>query len=532
MKHKKIFTVSIIILVFIIVSGIFTALYVKSQMKDLFQMNKELQEQGYYMGDFEFKMLGLSYWLDKGNYFRAFSGINRLHKQMESKEGLIKIPEFNNKKDEMEFYLNLQNPRTGAFMDDSYPYSTYTGPTGNVLAHLDALAEETNQPLKLKYPLKYLDEINTPQKLNVYLNDVSTVGWIALKFPQTSFHNARDVLSLFYEDNTVEKYNLYEVTSEWKNSLLQWFYDNQDPKTGVWGPKSKSGKLVKKDLMNSASIIKAFVDENGNNLHEEFPLRYQNELAETILEESFFEQLPDDDEIDEWHEWSLNTPKSIRTITRYLWKDLSQEKKNETKKLIENYIKIKFEKFYIPNEGAFSYYPNSEHATLDGTGSTINDFVDAGFFSMEKQKQLWGMPEKNMNNLGTRKISEFSKNDFDSFANSKNINSIRIYSDLTEDSYFENVEMIIYPKETFVLDVMDLTPKVKNWIGTTPQTMGNWVSKEVVLQDLEAINIVEVSVYNEIPIGELNEILQEKGKIIVIGFDILQVPRYKITFEF
>jgi hypothetical protein len=37
-------------------------------------------------------------------------------------------------------------------MDESYPYCTYTGPTGNVLLHIDALAEALGQPLKLKYP--------------------------------------------------------------------------------------------------------------------------------------------------------------------------------------------------------------------------------------------------------------------------------------------------------------------------------------------------------------------------------------------
>lgn len=399
MKHKKIIIIPITVLALLIISGTFITLHVKAQMKDLFRMNKELQEAGYYMGDFEFKMLGLAYWLDKGNYFKALSGINKLHKQMESRVGLIKIPEFDDKKKEMAFYLNLQNPRTGAFMDDSYPYSTYTGPTGNILAHLDALAEKTNQPLTLKFPLKYLDEIDTLEKLNAYLNDVSTVGWIALKFPQTSFHNARDLLSLFHEESVIEKHNLYNASPEWKKSLLQWFYDNQDPETGLWGPKSKSGKLLKRDAMNSASIIRAFVDENGNNLHEEFPLRYQNELANSILEESFFEQLPEDDELDEWHEWNLNTPKSIRTITQYLWKSLPQKKKDKTKKLIEDYIKIQFEKFYISDEGAFSYYPNSEHATLDGTGSKIHDLNDAGFFSSKKQNKLWGSPEKSIVDL-------------------------------------------------------------------------------------------------------------------------------------
>jgi len=216
------------------------------------------------MAEFEFKMLGIAYYLDKGHYYKSLSLLNQLHKQLKSKENLIKMPKFASKKDELEFYLNLQNPKTGAFMDDSYPLSTYHGPTENVLLHIETLAKETGQPIRLKYPLRYLDEINTSEKLVAYLDDVSTIGWIASKLPQTSFHNARDILSLakdnisYNEDDAdlvIEKYNLYHFYPEWKRTMLEWFYKNQDPETGLWGPKSKNGKLLKKDLNNTASII-------------------------------------------------------------------------------------------------------------------------------------------------------------------------------------------------------------------------------------------------------------------------------------
>ena len=65
------------------------------------------------------------------------------------------------------------------------------------------------------------------------MEEVSTVGWIATKFPQTSFHFARDLLSLFNEDNTLTKYELYQTSSEFNETLLQWFYHQQDPETGL-----------------------------------------------------------------------------------------------------------------------------------------------------------------------------------------------------------------------------------------------------------------------------------------------------------
>lgn len=514
-------------------------IHTKNQVKDLFRLNKELQEENYYMAEFEFKMLGISYLLDKGHYYTAFKKLNELHSQMKTRKGLVRMPEFKTKEEEMEFYLSLQNPKTGAFIDDSYPLNVQHEPTENVLLHLDKLAQETNQTLKLKYPLKYLDNFNTTEKLTPILEDWSTVGWLALRFPQTSFHNVRDLSSLVRDQNIygedsasmIQKHNLYSFSQEWKDSMLQWIYDYQDPETGIWGPKSKDERLLKIDMSNTGPILKNFVDENGNNIHTKFPLRYQNELTNTILGESYFEHLPKDDELDEWHEWSLNTPKSIRTITRYLWKNISQENKEKTKKLIENYVKIKFEKFYVTKEGAFSYYPNSDHATLDGTGSMINNLDDFGFFFIEKQERLWGDAQSSIIDLGTRQVSNISEEDFSSIKD--RINSFRIYTQTPDyENLNSNVQGVFYPKKTEILDAVDFIPKIEKWINTTDQTMGNWVSKEEIRKELDKMHIKEAPVYENIPLDILNKELNENKEIVIIGFDTLQIPRYKITFEF
>lgn len=138
MKHKKTIFVVLMFISIRIISKFFTVLHVQTQITNLFGMNKELQKEGYYMADFEFKMLGMAYWLDHGHYYTALSRLNQLYKQLKTKEGLIKVPKFINKEDELNFYLNLQNSKTGAFMDDSYPYCTYNEPTENILSHLHA----------------------------------------------------------------------------------------------------------------------------------------------------------------------------------------------------------------------------------------------------------------------------------------------------------------------------------------------------------------------------------------------------------
>jgi len=469
MKHKGIILSISILLVLFLVSGFYLVQRTKSQMKELFSLNKQLQEEGYYMAEFEFKMLGIAYDLDKGHYYTSLARINQLHQQLKTKQGLIKMPKFQSSEEELAFYLNLQNPQTGSFMDASYPFWTYTGPTGNVLLHLQALAEASRQPLQLKYPLKYLDAINSPRQMKAYLDEVATVGWIAAKFPQTSFHFARDMLSLFYEENTVGKYHLYNLTPETSKTVLQWFYENQDPKTGLWGPKSKNGKLQKIDTSNTVSILKVFVKEDGRDIYAEFPLRYQDELSASILQE-LAKPVPQDDDLDEWHEWNLKTSKSINALTRYLWDDISVRNKGKTQDFIEYYLKIKFEKFYLAEEGAFSYYPQGAHATIDGTNEYAM-FSKIGAFSAERQARLWGTPEDNITDLGVCKLSNPQDLDFDKMAKSKSVNSLRLYK-MSPDylNLTSGVAAIVYPQKTPVLDVVDLIPRLKHRINSTVQT--------------------------------------------------------------
>ena len=528
-SRKSIFIAALGIFVLATLLTLGFVVYSFSHVPELFKLNKECQEQGYYMGEFEFKALGIVRWIDNGQYIKATTVLNNLHKQLKNKEGLIKLPDFENKEQELDFYLSLQNPKTGAFMDNAYPFCEYTGPTGNILNHLDELAENTGQQLKLKYPLKYLDRINTPEKMKSYLDDISTVGWLGSKFPQTTFHNARDILSLYYEDNVVEKYGLYNMPPETKKALLEWFYQFQDAETGLWGPKDSNGKLIKKDTMNTASIIKAFVDNNGNDIHKDFPLRYRDKLAESFL--NSIKPIPNDDKLDQWHEWNLDTSKSIRTLTRYLWKGLSEESKLKTKAMIEKHIRIMFQKFYISEEGAFGYYPGAKNATIDGTGF-INNFKDYGYCSEEKQIELWGGAEKTITDKNEFNVLSFSESDFN--MNLDGINSIRFYAiDPETESGIDDVLGVFYPQKSDIPDAMELIPRMQNWVDNTPQTMGNWVSKEAIREILLETRIKSVPVLRqELPAKELNISLQENKKLILIGFDILQIPRFKITYNF
>ncbi|APM40686.1 hypothetical protein [Clostridium kluyveri] len=527
-KKRLIIIISIFVMIILICLGSFIYRSVTS-ISEIFRLNSKLQAEGYYMGQFEFKMLGCAYYLDKGHYITAFSKLNQIHKQLETKEGLIKVPKFTSKKEEFEFYIGLQNPKTGAFMDNSYPLFTYIGSTLNMIKHLESLSNDTGQPIKLKYPIKFLNQINSPEKLKPFLDDLSTIGFIASKLPRTPYVEIAELC--YYND--FEHTNLYTFSPEWKQALLQWLYNNEDSKTGFWGPRLRSnGKLLDSgDLGSTFHIIKLFVNENGDNIHSEFPLRYNNEIITTAINK-LSQPAPKDANLSELHDWNLTRYQGISLITNYLWQGISTENKNKSKEFMENIVRNKFEKYYIESKGGFSYYPGLAEATLDGTGDALSLLRIVGALSLDRQKQLWTTPANNIIDLGVYRISELKENDFTSIKKFQDINSLRLYSsEPGPDDYLSNVVDIIYPKKTSVLDIRDLLPRVTQWVSTTSQSMGNWTTKEQIIQDLSTMKISSVQILNRDSfLKQANGLLNNNGKLIVIGFDILQVPKYKITF--
>lgn len=498
------------------------------KISEVVRLNGERKSEAYYLSEVEFKFLGIAYYLDRGDFVTASAKLDLLYHQLNSKEGLIKVPKFSNKNEELEFYLNLQNPRTGAFMDDSYPLFTYVAPTLNMLNHLELLAKETGRPLRLKYPLKFLDEINTGEKLKAFLDDFASVGPIGSRLPKTPYIAATELID--YRE--IERNNLYTFSPEWKQALLQWYYDNQDIKTGFWGPKLReSGELANSgELGTTFHVAKLFVDNNGKDYYREFPLQYKDKIFATTLQK-LSEPMPVD--LAEVHDWSLTRCQGIRLLTDFLWSNASTKDQASAKRLMEELVRNRFEKFYIPNEGGFSLYPGSQKADLDGTGTALSLLRGAGAFSQKKKERLYGSADETIRDLGIHKVSNLQENDFTVIKNAEDINSIRLYCiDPALDSYTANVVSVFYPNETPVLDIVELLPRMNQWVNTTPQTIGNWVSKESIIQDISAFNSKAVPVSRgNIPLKLANEVLKTNRELVVIGFDIMQIPRYKIIYK-
>ncbi len=531
MKIKKYILLGLLSL-FIGIAGLVTyeSLKIKSQIKELLKLNKTLKAEGYFMAEFEFQLVGIGYYMDKGQYRKAHTRLSDYLAKLKSKEGLIKIPEFKSNQEEIDFYLNLQNPRTGAFIDESAPYCAYYEPTKNVLEHLVSLSDLTTAPLKLKYPLTFLDSINTPENLVAHLNDISYIGRRASHYPQTSFHFARNILDATEPGSILETYHLYSFSPEWKHTMLKWMYDFQDAESGMWGPKNKrTHKICKYDLNNTKSIVKIFRDKHGNNRYEEFPLQYGDKLFKSSLEQ-LSESYPDEDDLAEIHEWNLRQAKGLSMLLRYLWKDASDEDKKKAAEIIARNIDICFKNYYVAEEGAFSYYPNSKKASPDGITNLI--YNEIGAFSYKKQRKLWGDPAKNIKDLGEVIVNN-NTSFIDSVLNISDINSLRIYT--CKPSYknlTDSVWAVLYPKETPVLDVMEIVPNILTWAEASSLSLGNWISMAELKTTYSKLNIKKPIIFrDELPIKELNTKLEASPEIYIIGFDKLQIPRYSISYK-
>ncbi len=517
----------ILIGILIVVSPFVYNVYTFSYIPKLFKLNKKCQEEGYYMALFEFKMLGLSYYLDKGEYLEASKRIRELYNQMRTRKGLIKVPNFTSKEEEYNFYRNLQNPETGSFMDSEYPLCTHHEPTKNVVAHLERLSLEIGVPLSLKYPLRYLEQVDTPEEMINYLNDISTISWPAYKLTQTTFHHARDILSLANENDVITRNKLFTPTSELKQILLQWFYDAQDPETGLWGPKSKKGKLLKMDLSNTSSILKAFINAKGEYIHPQFPVHYQDKIFASVFK-VVSEGTPQSDDLDLWHEWRLRTSKGLRVLPRYLWKKASIENKEKTVDFYKQYVVNIFKLYYVKKDGAFSYYPKSQKATLDGTG-VYSVLVEMGGLSNENYQKLWGDFDQSIKNRKSIERKHFTQEQLDGLNNHSEVNSIRFYT--TEpnlDTYCSGAEFVYYPKDTDILDAVELISNIKSWLSITDQSMGNWVAKSQIENSLKVFNWSSTNSFKELPENYINTALKENGEVYFIAYNTLSLPVYKL----
>lgn len=498
-----------------------------SKIDGIFKANESLKNEGYYLSEFEFQMLGIAYHLDHGSYRLALSRLDAMHRKMTTREGLVKIPQFATAGEKLDFYLNLQNPRTGAFYSiEGDPLVSCFGVTANMIKLVEELSVEAGRPFHLKYPLRFLDEIDTPAKLRRMMDDAGSVGWIGARFkaPYVSLIELRDLME---QD---ERLHIYGFRDDVKLAFHQWFYDHQDPDTGLWGPLDRaSGKVLGGgDVGDSGKVIKMFVDNDGNDILPQFPLRYVDRIFASSLKQ-LAEPIPT--RLDELHRWILTKDRGFRFLTRYLWKKAPAAEKAQARALMLDFVRVRYEHYFVETDGAFSLYPEAAHADLDGTGEAVGMYDYVGALSPAKQARLWGPPAETIADLGTRQVARIGVADIAAIADRTEVNSLRFYRTEPGGDFLKHAVAVFYPRESHAPDLVDLLPRIAAWLDVTPQTMGNWITRDSIAEELAAVPVDAVPVLGSDAAGTLDTVLEEEGHLVVVGFDALQVPRYRLVFE-
>ena len=499
----------------------------KSKVDQMFQLNNQRIAEGYYMAEFEFKMVGILYELDKGNFVQSLRLLRELQNQLITGDGLIKTPIFESTTQELAFYKNRQNAETGAFMDDSYPLCTYFQPTMNVLEHIANLSKQVGQPVELNHPLHFLEAIDAPHELQNYLDDLSTVGRLVAKMPKTP-----NVLSTLGSHKELEHLQLFTFSEEWKKELIRWHWHNQDPETGYWGVRirGQQGLINGGDLTNTARIIKLFADKDGRDLHAEFPLRYKSKMIETTLAKL---TTPVPGDLTGQHEWSIDRSRCVRLLTDYLWHDLSSGQKKSARKGFEKLLNDVFTRFYIPQKGAFSLYADQMSASLDGTAEYFSLMRRLGFFSKERKQKIWGDSKTALLQMDQSPSPDALISFIKSCCLEYPINSVRLYAESTPGSPdLADTRAVIYPTPPTVLDSVDILSHLNRWLENTNQNIGNWVSKGSLLKRLSQERLQPVPVFHGYPDSTtIRKILEQNASLTVVGVDTRQKPVVRFSIS-
>lgn len=479
-------------------------------IRQLFRMNAQLKNEGYYSGEFEFKMLGLIYYLDNGKFITAMNEMFKLKNQMKSPDKLVKIPDFNNDTEKLNFFISLQE-ENGAFMDPAYPYFTYFAPTLNMVDMLQQIADKEQVSLNLNYPLSFPDAINTPEKLTDYLNSMkSTNCFLAkIKAPYVAAISELAYYSILKENN------LYDFSSEWETALKQWFIDNQDDAGGFWGVDMRCifGSKTDKDMGSTYHILSLFLDEDGNLIDPDLEPKYNHRLF-ISLKEKLERQAPLQN-ISKLHDWSLTRSQGVDVLSR-VWQYGTEQEQAASKKIINGLVNNRFDLFYDRSAGAFSLYPNGP-ADLDGTGTALHLLDKAGMTNANRQKLIFTEE--------TALFKVLSSVDALFAYQKENINSVRLWHN-------DEVVYIYYPEAPEIPDVVELKKGIMEFLDSENQEYGNWVSKEQIIRQLSSIPsyIRNIQISYQFNDSILNELLNRYGDVSIGSFDKYNIPLGEINY--
>ena len=496
----------------------------------LFRLNAELKAQGYYMGEFEFKMLASQHHMNTGHYLLAFQTLRRIEAEMQNPRDLKKMPANATPEEQMDFLLDRQDPVTGAFMDHDYPLFTYFAPTSNVVEALMRLSRETGRPLKLKYPLRFLEQIAAPQQLRAYLDSLLFLDSLIARFPGPGPYGpgVSEIPAL----EVLEEAGVYRFSEPWKAELRGWFNETQDPASGFWGARIGNAAhwRQKKDINSTFHILKYVLTDTGENRNAAFPLRFGDQLARGILDAM---DVPIPEDTADQHDWGLVQNQGAKMLTHYLWPHLDEAERAEVRRKFRSMLVQKL-RLYRPADGGFAYYTTDARADVDGTGLATSVLKTIGVLpGTWERERLWGKVSEG--DLAPRQVS-VERWELAALPEKDDIQSFRIYRDhLPSATPYDDDHLvrIVYPRGAKGLDLMDLRQGLARSLGAEGATFGNWSTKDAIKEQPLGLErpIKAVPVAREA--FDLAEIAREHPaakRFYAVGYDIVQVPVAIVEF--
>lgn len=509
-------------------------LTVRSTVKSvprLFRLNAELKAQGYYMGEFEFKMLSSQYHMNAGRYLQAVRTLRGIEAEMRDTRNLKKMPANATPEQQMAFLLDRQDPVTGAFMDRDYPLFSYFAPTCNVVEALMRLSRETGQPLKLKYPLRFLDQIGTPQQLRAYLDSLLYLDSLIARFPGPGPYGpgVSEIPAL----DILEEAGVHRFSEPWKKELRRWFHETQDPASGFWGARiGDAGQWrQKKDINSTFHILKLVLTETGENRDAAFPLRFGDKLAHGILAAM---DVPIPEDTADQHDWGLVQYQGAKILTQYLWPHLPEAERAEVRRKLRSMLVQNF-RLYRPADGGFAYYTSDVRADIDGTGLATGVLKILGVLpGTWERERLWGRVSET--DLAPTQI-DIARWEDATLPDKGEIQSFRIYRDhLPSATAFDddNLVRIVYPQGATGLGLMELRQGLVRFLGADGATFGNWSTKSGIKENLplgleQPVKPVAVE-RDTFDLAKIARDHPAATRFYAVGYDIVQVPVAVVEF--
>ena len=525
MRRMKLRFAAAVLAVIVVGAGVvgYQAYQMFGSVPHLFRRNAELKADGYYMGEFEFRMLGILKKLSDGDYLDAYSTLSLLRRQMERGEGLAKMPADPSAKARYEFLLSRQDPTTGAFMSPDYPAFTFVAPTLNVVEALDGLAKEIGEPLRLRHPLRFLDAIATPEALRAYLDAHLYIGrfW-AEHFPGPGVYGP-GISELAYVD-LFETTGTYHFAPAWHAAFRDWLDATQDPESGMWGARMGTPRAfeTKRDANSTYHILHYLLTDDGADRDPTHPLRHADALARSLMR-AVTAPIPTGE--DEQHAWSLDQAQATQMLTRRLWGHLDDAGQAAVRSALEVALTERYRLF--DDVGGFSIYLGSP-ADVDGTTTALGLIEATGSLpGTPARVRLWGevaTPAIDSVAVVSPAAIELPDNPI--------VNSFRLYAGPTlpvDDLDAGRPLAVLYPPgKGVVRDVVDLRQSVGRFLASGSASFGNWSTADSIrgsaLRPDGTAPAIPVLRVNRTLGSAIKDVGHGATELLLVGYDIFQRP--------